>query len=61
MAYNHLYFDTLGIEHGFLLIHTFDQLSDYIAITNYHEPPLIKVTRKDGEKASAIVKFYPPK
>ena len=22
---------------------------------------LIKVTRKDGEKASAIVKFYPPK
>ena len=37
MAYNHLYFDTLGIEHGFLLIHTFDQLSDYIAITNYQE------------------------
>ena len=42
MAYNHLYSDTLGIEHGFLLIHTFNRLSDCTVITNYHEPPLIQ-------------------
>ena len=42
MAYNHLYSDTLGIEHGFLLTHTFDQLSDCTAITDHHEPPLIQ-------------------